>query len=392
MSTRILCVDDDANILAGYQRSLRKQFTLETALGGEAALELIRNHGPYAVVVADMNMPGMNGIQFLSQVREWAPDTIRFMLTGNADQTTAVQAVNQGHVFQFLTKPCAADRLASALDQGLRQYRLVTAERELLEQTLNGSVKVLTDVLSMVDPQAFGLGQRLWDCMRLLAKSLRTEPTWELELAAMLSQIGYVTIPPDVVHKHRAAFGLSGPEKDMIERVPTVGAQLIANIPRLEAASRIVRYQAKHFDGSGIPGDAVRGEDIPAGARMLKVLTDMLELEAEGLPRFRALEQLRKTTGRYDPKVIEAAFVCFHIHQPDGTLIPRPTLALALADLRVGHILSAKVENRAGLVIAGAGTEVTQMVLEKLNNFAQLDGVKEPLHIEDPTVVNAHAG
>ena len=117
MTTRILCVDDDSNILLGYQRALRKQFQIEVALGGEEGLAAVRNQGPYAVIVADMRMPGMDGVELLAKVREIAPDTVRMMLTGNADQQTALEAVNQGHIFRFMTKPCAG-RLRWGLASG----------------------------------------------------------------------------------------------------------------------------------------------------------------------------------------------------------------------------------------------------------------------------------
>ena len=147
MNRKVLCVDDDMHVLNALQRNLRKQFTIDTALGGEQALALIEQQGPYAVIVADMRMPGMDGVQFLSKAQEKAPDTVRIMLTGNADQQTAIEAVNQGHVYQFLTKPCPLEMLAVALGGGAKQYEWVMAEHELLEHTLSGSVKVLTEIL-----------------------------------------------------------------------------------------------------------------------------------------------------------------------------------------------------------------------------------------------------
>jgi response regulator RpfG family c-di-GMP phosphodiesterase len=383
MSTKILCVDDDSNILAAYQRSLRKQFSIETALGGESALGLLQANGPYAVVVADMNMPGMNGIQFLTKTRELAPDTVRFMLTGNADQPTAISAVNQGHVFQFLTKPCPPEILARALETGVKQYRLIVAERELLEQTLNGSIKMLMDVLSMADPQSFGLGQKLRDYVRTFAESLNFEKTWEMEIAGMLSHIGYVTVPPQVMHKHRSGFGLTGPEKDMLQRVPEIGSKLVANIPRLETVAQILLFQAKHYDGSGFPPNSAAGEDIPVGARILKVFIDLVQLESKGLPRFKALEQMRARVGWYDPKVLDAAFACFDIYLPESATARKPSHAITLKDLKVGHTLASNVENNDGIIIVVANTIITQMVLEKLCNFAELGSLKEPIHIEN---------
>src|SRR5262249_45053498 len=145
------------------------------------------------------------------------------------------------------------------------------------------------------------------------ARALGLEQVWELELAAMLSQIGRVTVPMAIQQKLNAGLGLSGPEKDVLMRIPEIGARLLANVPRLESVSRIVLYQEKRYDGSGFPVDAVAGEDIPMGARILKVLNDLRGLEAGGKPRFKALEELRSRRGWYDPRVIETAFGCFDL-------------------------------------------------------------------------------
>src|SRR5205807_748309 len=115
---------------------LREDFQLSTAANGDEAIAKVRNDGSYAVVVCDMRMPGMNGIQVLSRIREMAPQTVRVVLTGHADLQTAMNAVNEDAVFRFLTKPCPAALLKKTLTACLLQYQMVTAERELLEDTL----------------------------------------------------------------------------------------------------------------------------------------------------------------------------------------------------------------------------------------------------------------
>lgn len=383
MSNKILFVDDDANVLAGCQRTLRKDFTLDTALGGEQGLTLIEQHGPYAVVVADMQMPGMNGIQFLTKTEERAPETIRIMLTGNADQQTARDAVNHGHIFRFLTKPCPPEELALALKAGLRQYALVTAERDLLERTLNGGVKMLTDILSMLDPNSFGQGQRLREYMRSFALSYNITQTWDLELAAMLSPIGFVTMPPALLEKARAGHGLTGAEKDILARAPQIGSDLLANIPRLETVARIVLYQNKHHDGTGFPADDVAGDAIPIGARILHVLNDLLAYEAQKIPKFKALARMREANGKYDPKVLEAVAVGFDIYLTDQAATDSAAgVSIAFKDLEVGAVLKADLLTSEGTLIVSAGTEISPMLLEKLRNFAQLSGIKEPILIE----------
>jgi len=134
MSEKILFVDDDSNLLASYQRQLRSHYAVDTSSNGQQGLEAISRQGPYAIVVSDYRMPGMDGVQFLSRVRELAPDSVRMLLTGYADLQTAIEAVNRGNIFRLLTKPCPSDTLTCALAAGAEQYRLMIAERERVEK------------------------------------------------------------------------------------------------------------------------------------------------------------------------------------------------------------------------------------------------------------------
>jgi flagellar biosynthetic protein FliS len=276
MSEKILFVDDDPHLLASCERTLRRHFQIETAEGGEAGLAKVTSHGPYAVVVADRQMPRMDGIEFLAALRKRAPDTIRIMLTGNADLEGAIRVVNEGNIFRFLTKPCPPDMLTRALQDAQAQYRLVTAEKELLNKTLNGSIKLLTDILSLVDHQSFGRAQILRDAITVVTARLYVENAWEIHLAVMLASIGYVTIPSETLVRSRAGQPLSAVEEQMLARLPETAARLLANMPRLEGVARIVHYHHKHFDGSGFPSDAAAGESIPIGSRLLKILSDMI--------------------------------------------------------------------------------------------------------------------
>ena len=126
MDDKILFVDDDVMVLSGLKRQLRNQFNIETVLSGKEALKIIKTNGPYAVVVSDFLMPGMNGIELLSRVRDASPETVRMMLTGSSDMKTAIKAVNEGSIFQFHLKPCSADILRQAIKTGLKKYRKTT--------------------------------------------------------------------------------------------------------------------------------------------------------------------------------------------------------------------------------------------------------------------------
>lgn len=210
MPEKILMVDDEDAVLVGYQRMFRNEFQIDTAPGGAAALAALEATGPYAVVVSDMRMPEMDGAKFLTKVKVLAPDTIRIMLTGDADVRSAVTAVNEGSIFRFLTKPCNKDTLAKALTAGLMQYRLLTAEKDLLENTLQGSIQVLTEVLSLVNPAAFGRALRVRRYIHQVATRMTLASPWRFEVAAMMSQLGCVTLHPETIEAVYAGRPLPG--------------------------------------------------------------------------------------------------------------------------------------------------------------------------------------
>ncbi len=378
MNEKILCVDDDPNILEAYQRALRKRLNIETALGGEEALAAIVNQGPYAVVVADMRMPGMNGVQLLAKVKEIAPDTVRMMLTGNADQQTALEAVNEGQIFRFMTKPCSPEDFAKVLEAGIAQYRLVTAERELLSKTLSGSVKVLTDILSLASPTAFGRASRVRRLAGQLAGRLRLEDAWQVEIGAMLSQIGCVAVPDEILDKAYQGKELSRKESDAFEAYPLVGQELISHIPRLQEVAKIIAYQNQRFDGSGFPPDGKLGEALPAGSRVLKVALDFDALASSGTANDLAMAEMNAREGWYDPAVLD---------------VLRKTLAIAevqvvrevrVHDLIDGAIVASDVRSLQGTLLCAKGQEVTPSLRARLKNYIANIGIQGAIKIMVP--------
>lgn len=383
MTEKILFVDDDANVLSAYKRQLRKRFAFVTALGPEEALAAVKAEGPFAVVVSDMQMPGMNGVELLAKLAEIAPNTVRMMLTGNADQQTAVDAVNSGNIFRFYTKPCAPETLAKAIEAALAQYRLITAEQNLLQQTLAGSVKVLVDVLSLVDPDAFAKTKTLRDMTRRLAEHLKLGPLWQFDMAAMLSPIGRITLPPDVRTKLRTGDTLDKAEKEIVARVPEVTRDLIANIPRLKDVSEIIYYQRKGFDGSGFPKSESTGADIPAGARMLRLLSDIIRVSGNKPCTTAAFEKLK--AAHYDPEIYAAARALFVTEGPEAEAeaAPEPE-TVAFLFLRPGQVLAKDLESDRGQLILSAGNELTQAQIEKLRNLWKIGRLQEPFHVFKP--------
>ncbi|MCP4630751.1 MAG: SpoIIE family protein phosphatase [bacterium] len=159
MRTKVLLVDDDELLLAGLKRQLRNKFRVETAISGEVAVKMVEENGPYAVVVSDYVMPGMNGIEFLSQVKLTNPATIRMMLTGSGDMTTAIKAVNEGSIYKFHPKPCPAETLGEAIQSGINEYQKVTTDQTQLknfQSHLTRAGKLQQTLMPKSDPQVDG--------------------------------------------------------------------------------------------------------------------------------------------------------------------------------------------------------------------------------------------
>jgi response regulator RpfG family c-di-GMP phosphodiesterase len=383
MSEKILFVDDDANLLASVDRTFRRQFQLDTAEGGEAGLAKLAERGPYAVVVSDRQMPGMDGIQFLAAVRQRAPDSVRIMLTGNVDLEAAVRVVNEGNIFRFLIKPCPSEILGKALEDGCALHSLATAEKELLNKTLSGSVKLLTEILSTMDTRSFGRTEKLRTLINDVIQKAPMDNAWEVHLAAMLAPIGYLTLPPEIVVKARGGELLSKVEEQLVNTMPETAAKLLANIPRLQGVAKIVRYQNKRYDGTGFPPDAVKGDAIPAGARLLKVVFDMLHLQSTGLLPLKALNEMQQRRGWYDSAMLSAVRVCLGGTQlAPETDTAKPNISVTVADLTVGMVLYSDLLTQDGTLVLSAGHQISQMSLNKIQNFHQLTGIREPIFVE----------
>ncbi|MFN8546229.1 MAG: response regulator [Candidatus Binatia bacterium] len=381
---RVLCVDDEPNVLEALVRQLRRRFTVSTAGGGAAGLDLLAREEPFAVVVSDMRMPGMDGAAFLARVREQAPDTVRILLTGHADLAAAAAAVNDGQIFRLLTKPCPPTDLAQALNAAVEQHRVITVERVLLEETLRGCVKALTDILALANPAAFGRATRAQQRVSGLATKLDVPDRWQLDVAAMLSQIGCVTLPPETADKLYHGQSLAPAEQEMADRLPDVAGTLLGSIPRLEEVRNVLVYQAKHYDGAGTPRDAVCGADIPWGARALKLVVDYDVLEAQGVGSDLALATMRGRDGWYDPQLLDAF----------GELVGQRVRStevreLRLRDLRPGMVFAQDVVSRAGMLLIARGQEITPGIMERLRNFAEKAGVQEPVRVVITVVVDA---
>lgn len=365
MADKILFVDDEVNVLEGFRANMtRKRFDVDTALGPEAGLDLVRSSGPYAVVVSDLKMPNMDGIAFLSHVREISPDTVRMMLTGFADVDVAIEAVNEGQVFRFLTKPCTPEVLGKAIAAGMEQYRLVTAEKELLRGTLRGSIRVLSEALSLANPEAYGRSERIKALVRQLVKNGGVKPSWELDLAAMLSHIGCMALPRSLLEKIAQGQKLNSSEQKLYASHPAVGAGLLEHIPRLGKVAEIIARQQERYDAN-----------LPEGARILRVVVDYAAYESRGVAPANIFVLMRGCKGCYDPGLLD------RFEKAVGIEGPYVRKRVNVKELTENMILDENVVTREGLLLLARGMELNETSIYRLIQTGQTFNIVEPISV-----------
>ena len=366
MSTkpRILCVDDEQDLLDGLRLNLRKQFKVTTATSGAEGLEVFDascgdEDGPFDAVISDMRMPNMNGAAFLAAIMERSPQTPRILLSGQADMESTIAAINDAKIFRFLTKPCEPALIQETVVEALELARLRETERVLLDQTVRGAVTMLTEVLGLVSAAAYSRTSRIREVVDQVRDNLGLEPSWDLDVATLLSQVGCVVVP-----ETDDDDGPSG-------RHPEIAANLLGNIPRLENVASIVRTQN---DPAPLPSAALA--DAPrdvVDAEILRVAVAFDTITASGTSTAKAISALQAGPTPPDPSLIDALA---GVRPAADDMIE---VSVEPQELVIGMELLEDLHTTSGAKLAGAGTVLTAVLIERVSSFAKTAGVEGPI-------------
>jgi response regulator RpfG family c-di-GMP phosphodiesterase len=322
-----------------------------------------------------MRMPNMNGSQFLAKVRAVSPDSIRMILSGQADMESTIAAVNDGHIFRFLTKPCSGEQLLEGVDSGLRQYKLIHAEKDLLENTLSSAIRVLTEILGMTNPGAYSRAARIQRYTEELTNALGMPLPWELKLASMLSQLGFVALPADTLAKVYAGQKLSADEQAMFDSHPAMAGKLLAGVPRLETVAEIVAGQATRVDTTRMPAQLSDWDSKSLNIQLLHAASEFDQLLSAGLNRAHAIERLRAPAYAIPGAVLDA------LNRLPPVGMQTASRMVGLVQLVPGMLLDEDVMSSKGVRLVQKGQEVTRTMLERLHSVATGVGIVEPLRV-----------
>lgn len=361
---KVLFVDDDVNILKAFQRSFRKKYNFMIAEDPEKAIYVIKEHGPFTVIVSDMKMPKMDGASFLGRLKSVCPNSIRIMLTGNSDLQTAVEAVNKGEVFRFHNKPCSSDELAVSIDAAIDQFYLHKGELDILENTVTGCLQLLADIVDASHSRLVD-DDMLREGVRHICDKLHIAFDWQMDVACSLMQMGAVTLPAKLFAANKERIVLSPEDIDMIFSVPAISAGLIEHIPRLLPISRLLNHTQNGQED-------VRSSILTVVYAALVPLAVTTQEERWGL----AIQHY----GDFDVSAVHA-FEAWE-QQHNGTQVNFEEMSAMIKELRVGHVLCEHVEMEGDKVLVAAGTKLTPMLLKRIVNFSRLHTLKEPIKVK----------
>lgn len=416
MENTVLLVDDERNILNSLTRVFRKDgYNILTAEGGAEGLELIRAN-KVSIVISDHRMPVMEGVEFLSRVKEASPETIRFMLTGYADIKAVMSAINKGEVYRYITKPWNDDELRSAVREALEHYNL-TAENRRLTELIKGQnaqlvdlnknleskveqktrkikenffafVKIFSNLMELFDQNAGGHSKRVGAMSRAMVLKMQFDEADAdlIETAALLHNIGLIGIPRDLLERDEDS--LNEDEKALLRHNPALSQDLLSHIDTLKQAGIIIRGQMERFDGRGYP-DGLKKEELHIGSRILAVCKsyDTLKNGRRKLPLAEIVKWLKDESGtRFDPEVVDEFIGLLAEWREDeiSGMSPDQRAAyerISLKDMRSGMVLAGPIVTNKGRLLVTKGTVLTEVLIDKVLKFHQLDPVVEHIYV-----------
>jgi len=370
--SRVLFVDDEPRLLESIAALLRRDYEIEIATSGDEALRKSAELKDLAVVVSDFRMPKMDGATFLHEMVQRAPLASRILLTGEAGVEGARDAVNKGRIFRFLMKPCPTDQLKEAIDAGIALHRLAIAERRVLKETLIECISALMEVLAVTNPVAFGRAQRIKKLVADAATRLDFGDFWQLEAAALLSQIGYFAAAPELAEKIYYGRELTEAEKARAAAVPANAQRLFEHVPRLEPVLQILAAVEWNEAAVARLGEGMIGQ----GARILKAALDFDSMKTRGVKAAEILQQLRSRKSAYGEKVVDAFAAALGAAAP-----PTPEVTMPLREAKPGMRLRDEIRTQNGALLVPIGFEVSERLIQRISQIAP-EALEVPVRLE----------
>ena len=414
-SHKILLVDDEANILKSLKRVFRKQdYTIYTTTSPTEGMNIIHQES-ISLVLSDQRMPEMNGSEFLAQVKNESPDTMRILLTGYSDMEAATQAVNDGGIYKFLSKPWEDELLKLTVGRALEKYDLkeenkklteltkqqneslnqinqslekkvqertleIAEKNKLLEQRIFETIKIFSRILNLRNPLMSNHGKRVEAAVRYMAEQLdlRENDKEQISIAALLHDVGMIGMPDNIVNTNFTR--LSETKQEQFKQHTIIGENCVKLISGFETVAGMIRSHHEHIDGTGYP-DKLLGEAIPLGSRIIAIADAYDEMvNAGNIKPQAALETIKQQAGTlYDPNLIPL----FRDYLESSGVQKQDEIekVTRLDNLEPGMVLSRELLTVNQTLLAPEKTTITESLIQKLKNFQNTNPIVDDIYI-----------
>ena len=376
----VLVVDDTEANVDILVDALGEIYDVSVAMDGREALEGVVE-APPDLILLDIMMPEMDGYEACRRLKgdeRYAKIPIIF-LTALTEIENKTKGFQMGAV-DYITKPFEIAEVKARVKTHLKLHLAELELRELVVKTLGGAIEVLTDILSVANPTTFSRTSRLKGHVNELMSALNLTGYWQIRMAAMLSQIGSITISPETIEKIFRGQEVSQAEKETYNRHPQLGYNLIRKIPRLTEVAEIIARQQELEKVTEFQGDDQARRLIGAGSRVLKLVLDYEKLTYSGESPSAAMATLKNNEKEYGAKLLEKFF---HIveSEPEPPQAQMDVRKIYSKDLVLGMVLAKDIYTNNDILLIKAGTKINSFLFEILHNSSKSEYREETFEV-----------
>lgn len=375
-NANILIVDDSKENRIMLEELVKKLgHNCFLAENGLIAVDLLKKE-KIDLVLLDIMMPELDGYQTLEKIKanNKLSHTPVVMISTVDEEKSIVKCLKLG-ADDYIPKPFEPEILKARINNSLQKLESYLNEKELLEKTLTGSLEILINILTNISADVYGKAHRVRRLVKLIAKEYKVEDIWNFEMAAMLSQIGCISVPQEILERATAGKALSPKEMTIYKNHPLIAYKLLKKLPRLEKIADIIKYQHKNYDGSGVPDDGVKNEKIPPGSRLLHVVLAYDSLLVQEANPLKAIDELKENKRYYDVDFLDLLEITVLAE------LKKEIKNVNVDELKTGMVFAENVQTKSGLKILGKGQEVSFAIIKRLQNISKIDTLDEPLKV-----------
>ena len=370
---KVLLIDDDIRVLNGYKRILEKFFDVKMAHNPIVGLKILKKEGDIAVVISDFMMPKVDGNLFFEAAREISPNSVRIMLSGNADLSTAVDAINKSAVYKLLIKPYPASDLKDVIFEAIEIYNEQVERGSLQNRTYLLISDTLKDFISIMNPRDGYFVNSIIEITETITKRIKFKNSSKIIIAASLSQLGFISLPTEIKSKVYNKKKLTPNETNSVEQHPKFAKEVVLKKPILSDLAAGIEAQNKDF----IRASSIRDKLSSDIARILRISIDFSINLIYYDSYKRAIKELERNYFIYDPQLLKVLKDYTEMKNENYTI-----MEVSPMDVKEGMIVARDYMNSLNELLITKGSLITSSLKLKLMGAYRFNTCKDKILVK----------